>query len=198
MDKSSSRRLSAILATDVVGYSRMMGEDEARTLRALRALRDETLSPFVDAQQGRIVKGTGDGWLVAFDSAAAAVQCAVSVQDSLTEDAPLPGRAAFRLYDTYGFPLDLTQDALREKGRAVDTDGFDEAMAEQKAKARAAWAGTGEAADASIWFDIAEGKGTTDFLEELRLGLEVGALQRKNLLELVKDQNLESGCADCT
>ncbi|WP_299356692.1 alanine--tRNA ligase [uncultured Shimia sp.] len=82
----------------------------------------------------------------------------------LDDDAPLAGAAAFKLYDTYGFPLDLTQDALREKGRDVDTDGFDAAMAEQKAKARAAWAGSGEAADSTIWFDIAENKGTTDFL----------------------------------
>ncbi|MGX9350489.1 alanine--tRNA ligase [Shimia sp. W99] len=82
----------------------------------------------------------------------------------LEEGAPLAGEAAFKLYDTYGFPLDLTQDALREKGREVDTDGFDAAMAEQKAKARAAWAGSGEAADSTIWFDIAEHKGTTDFL----------------------------------
>uniref|UniRef100_UPI0040471859 alanine--tRNA ligase-related protein n=1 Tax=Yoonia sp. TaxID=2212373 RepID=UPI0040471859 len=59
---------------------------------------------------------------------------------------------------------DLTQDALREKGRGVDTDGFDTAMAAQKAKARAAWAGTGETADASVWFDIADKHGTTDFL----------------------------------
>ncbi|PSL19299.1 alanine--tRNA ligase [Shimia abyssi] len=84
--------------------------------------------------------------------------------DGLSEDAPLSGEAAFKLYDTYGFPLDLTQDALREKGREVDTDGFDAAMAEQKAKARAAWAGTGEAADVAIWFDIADAAGSTDFL----------------------------------
>ena len=84
--------------------------------------------------------------------------------DGLDDGAPLTGEAAFKLYDTYGFPLDLTQDALREKGRTVDTDGFDAAMAEQKAKARAAWAGSGEAADSTIWFDIAEHKGTTDFL----------------------------------
>jgi alanyl-tRNA synthetase len=82
----------------------------------------------------------------------------------LAEDAALPGEAAFKLYDTYGFPLDLTQDALREKGRTVDTSGFDAAMAEQKAKARAAWAGTGESADLSIWFDIADDHGATDFL----------------------------------
>jgi alanyl-tRNA synthetase len=82
----------------------------------------------------------------------------------LAEDAPLSGEAAFKLYDTYGFPLDLTQDALREKGRTVDTDGFDAAMAEQKAKARAAWAGSGDAADNAVWFDVIDTAGATDFL----------------------------------
>ncbi|MCT8328675.1 alanine--tRNA ligase [Albidovulum sediminis] len=82
----------------------------------------------------------------------------------LGEGQALPGAAAFRLYDTYGFPLDLTQDALREKGRAVDVAGFDHAMAEQKAKARAAWSGSGEAKDAQIWFDLAEKHGPTEFL----------------------------------
>ncbi|PWE34197.1 alanine--tRNA ligase [Maritimibacter sp. 55A14] len=84
--------------------------------------------------------------------------------EKLPEGAPLPGGAAFKLYDTYGFPLDLTQDALREKGRQVDTGGFDAAMAEQKAQARAAWAGSGETADAAIWFDLAEEHGPTEFL----------------------------------
>ncbi len=82
----------------------------------------------------------------------------------LDEGAPLPGAAAFKLYDTFGFPLDLTQDALREKSREVDVAGFDSAMAEQKARARAAWSGSGEAADATVWFDIADTHGATDFL----------------------------------
>jgi alanyl-tRNA synthetase len=82
----------------------------------------------------------------------------------LPEGAALPGTAAFRLYDTFGFPLDLTQDALREKGRAVDLEGFEAAMAEQKAKARAAWAGSGETADQQVWYDIAETHGATEFL----------------------------------
>ncbi|WP_334064226.1 alanine--tRNA ligase [Limimaricola cinnabarinus] len=82
----------------------------------------------------------------------------------LPEGAALPGQAAFKLYDTYGFPLDLTQDALREKGRTVDTEGFDAAMAEQKAKARAAWAGSGEVADATHWYDLADQHGATEFL----------------------------------
>ncbi|GGE41971.1 alanine--tRNA ligase [Actibacterium pelagium] len=84
--------------------------------------------------------------------------------DKLPEGANLPGEAAFKLYDTYGFPLDLTQDALREKGRAVDTDGFDTAMEEQKAKARASWSGSGESKDATIWFDLADKLEATDFL----------------------------------
>ncbi|WP_135507473.1 alanine--tRNA ligase [Roseovarius aestuariivivens] len=84
--------------------------------------------------------------------------------EKLPEGSPLPGASAFKLYDTYGFPLDLTQDALRERGREVDLPGFDAAMAEQKAKARAAWSGSGEAADSTVWFDIAETHGTTDFL----------------------------------
>ncbi|QIE54930.1 alanine--tRNA ligase [Pikeienuella piscinae] len=84
--------------------------------------------------------------------------------EALPDGAALPGETAFRLYDTYGFPLDLTEDALREKGRAVDVGGFDAAMAAQKAKARAAWAGSGEAADAAIWFDIAQEQGATEFL----------------------------------
>ncbi len=84
--------------------------------------------------------------------------------DGLDEGAQLPGAAAFKLYDTYGFPLDLTQDALREKGREVDTDGFDAAMEEQKAKARAAWSGSGDAADNAVWFDVLDGAEATDFL----------------------------------
>ncbi len=82
----------------------------------------------------------------------------------LGEGAALPGAAAFKLYATYGFPLDLTQDALREKGRTVDTEGFDTAMAEQKAKARAAWAGSGEQKDAAVWFDLADKIEPSEFL----------------------------------
>ena len=82
----------------------------------------------------------------------------------LDKGAALNGATAFKLYDTYGFPLDLTQDALRERGLAVDMEGFDAAMAAQKAKARAAWAGSGERADDTLWFDVAEAHGVTDFL----------------------------------
>ncbi|MBU6420377.1 MAG: alanine--tRNA ligase, partial [Proteobacteria bacterium] len=76
----------------------------------------------------------------------------------------LPGAVAFKLYDTYGFPLDLTQDALREEGKSVDVAGFNTAMAEQKARARAAWAGSGEAATETVWFELNEQLGSTEFL----------------------------------
>ena len=75
----------------------------------------------------------------------------------------LPGDVAFRLYDTFGFPYDLTEDALRAQGFAVDRAGFDAAMAEQKRAARAAWKGSGEKASDEIWFDIAEEHGSTEF-----------------------------------
>jgi alanyl-tRNA synthetase len=77
---------------------------------------------------------------------------------------PLPGSVAFRLYDTFGFPLDLTQDALREQGREVDLPGFEAAMEEQRARARAAWSGSGEAATERVWFELKERVGATEFL----------------------------------
>ena len=76
----------------------------------------------------------------------------------------LPGAVAFKLYDTYGFPLDLTQDACREKKISVDKAGFEAAMARQRAAARAAWAGSGEAATDAVWFDVKEAVGVTEFL----------------------------------
>jgi len=74
------------------------------------------------------------------------------------------GVTAFTLYDTYGFPLDLTQDALKPRGIGVDQAAFTDAMEEQRAKARAAWAGSGEAADEAVWFGIREKVGGTEFL----------------------------------
>jgi alanyl-tRNA synthetase len=76
----------------------------------------------------------------------------------------LSGATAFRLYDTYGFPLDLTQDALRRRGLAVDVAGFEAAMAAQKKAARAAWAGSGEEATDVLWLDLKDRVGATDFL----------------------------------
>ena len=80
------------------------------------------------------------------------------------KDKVLPGEVAFKLYDTYGFPLDLTQDALREKGLSVDTDGFDVAMEKQRAEARANWSGSGQEATEAIWFDLRNTHGPTEFV----------------------------------
>jgi alanyl-tRNA synthetase len=82
----------------------------------------------------------------------------------LAPGAELPGEVAFKLYDTYGFPLDLTEDALRREGRAVDHAGFDKAMDEQRQKARAAWQGSGSAATDTLWFAVREKAGATEFL----------------------------------
>jgi alanyl-tRNA synthetase len=82
----------------------------------------------------------------------------------LSNGGTLPGQTAFKLYDTFGFPYDLTEDALRARGLMVDRAGFDAAMAEQKAQARAAWKGSGEKASDELWFDLAEELGSTEFI----------------------------------
>ena len=84
--------------------------------------------------------------------------------DGMDAGATLSGDVAFKLYDTYGFPLDLTADALKERKIGIDEAGFTTAMEEQKAKARAAWSGSGEAATEEVWFDINDRDGATEFL----------------------------------
>ena len=76
----------------------------------------------------------------------------------------LPGEVAFKLYDTFGFPLDLTQDALKGRGIGVDTDGFNAAMQRQRAEARKAWSGSGEAATDSLWYELRDRLGASEFL----------------------------------
>jgi hypothetical protein len=83
---------------------------------------------------------------------------------SLARGDRLKGETAFTLYDTYGFPLDLTQDALKPRGIAVDTEGFNTAMERQREKARASWAGSGDAATEAVWFRLRENLGATEFL----------------------------------
>ena len=82
----------------------------------------------------------------------------------LAPGAPLPGETAFRLYDTFGFPVDLTEDALRAQGRAVERDGFKACMERQREAARRAWAGSGDTASDAVWFGIRERVGATEFL----------------------------------
>ena len=76
----------------------------------------------------------------------------------------LPGEVAFKLYDTFGFPLDLTEDVLRGQGNSVEIAGFNAAMDRQRAEARKSWSGSGDAADEAVWFDIRERSGATEFL----------------------------------
>lgn len=85
-------------------------------------------------------------------------------KQKLSSGAKFPGDVAFKLYDTYGFPLDLTQDALKADGIEVDTDKFDACMEEQKKAARAAWVGTGETANEKVWFEILDEAGPSEFL----------------------------------
>ncbi len=110
--------------------------------------------------------------------------------DKLKSGTKFPGDVAFKLYDTFGFPLDLTQDALRAKEIEVDIDLFDKCMAEQKAQARAAWSGTGEVSIDSHWFTIAEELEATEFL-----GYSSDELQSvaKSLLEINEGSELKEG-----
>ncbi|MBV1917505.1 MAG: alanine--tRNA ligase [Sphingomonadaceae bacterium] len=124
-----------------------MGHAYPELVRA-QALIEEVLE-----REGVVFRRTLDKGLKLLDDAVAGV---AKGQD-------LPGDVAFKLYDTYGFPYDLTEDALRERGLGVDRGGFDLAMKEQKDAARAAWKGSGQASDSEIWFDISEREGASEF-----------------------------------
>ncbi|MCC0036075.1 MAG: alanine--tRNA ligase [Hoeflea sp.] len=118
----------------------------------------------------------------------------------LGEGDRLDGETAFKLYDTYGFPLDLTQDALRQRGVDVDTDAFNVAMERQKAEARKHWSGSGDAATETIWYEIKDKAGATDFLGYdteaaegvilalVRDGKQVDAAQSGELVDVVVNQ----------
>ena len=105
----------------------------------------------------------------------------------LGEGQALPGEVAFKLYDTYGFPVDLTEDILRGQGRDLDTTGFEAAMERQRAAARKAWSGSGEAATESLWFDLRERLGATEFL-----GYETEAAEGQLLAIVVDSQEVEA------
>jgi alanyl-tRNA synthetase len=124
-----------------------MGAAFPELLRA-RALIEETLR-----QEETRFRQTLDKGLKLLDEATA----------GMTSGDILPGEVAFKLYDTYGFPYDLTEDALRANGFGIDQAGFDAAMDNQKTMARAAWKGSGAKASDDIWFDIAERAGSTEF-----------------------------------
>ncbi|WIJ26682.1 alanine--tRNA ligase [Devosia sp. RR2S18] len=107
----------------------------------------------VRLEEGRFLKTLGRGLQILEDETR-----------GLGEGAVLDGATAFKLYDTYGFPLDLTEDALRNRNIKVDQAGFDAAMAAQKAEARKSWSGSGEAATDMVWYGLADKVGPTEFL----------------------------------
>jgi len=113
---------------------------------------------------------------------------------SLKSGDRLSGETAFMLYDTYGFPLDLTQDALRPRGISVDVSAFAAAMERQRAMARASWAGSGEAATEAVWFSVREKAGSTEFLGyETEQAEGVVAALVRNGQEVVSLKKGESG-----
>nr|WP_314258969.1 alanine--tRNA ligase [uncultured Devosia sp.] len=107
----------------------------------------------VRLEEGRFLKTLGRGLQILADETR-----------DMGEGAVLNGASAFKLYDTYGFPLDLTEDALRMRGITVDQPGFDAAMAAQKAEARKSWSGSGEAAQDTVWYGLLDKAGPTEFL----------------------------------
>ncbi len=127
---------------------REMGEAYPELYRA-QALISETIK----TEESRFIKTLDKGLRILDEETA-----------NLKSGDELSGSVAFKLYDTYGFPLDLTQDALRTKNISVDTKGFDDAMAKQKAEARKNWAGSGDTGTEKVWFEIQEKVGSTEFL----------------------------------
>ena len=126
----------------------MMSHAFPELLRA-EALISETLK----LEEGRFIQTLDRGLHLLEDETA-----------RLADSQALDGKVAFKLYDTFGFPLDLTQDILRGQGRSVDVAGFNEAMEKQRETARKAWAGSGEAATDALWFEIRDKVGATEFL----------------------------------
>ena len=111
------RRLAAILAADVVGYSRLMGADEAGTLAALRKLRAELFGPVVAGQRGKVIKSMGDGWLVEFVSSVAAVSCALQVQDRLAGHETIKLRIGVHIGDVVHEAEDIFGNAVNVAAR---------------------------------------------------------------------------------
>ena len=108
----------------------------------------------------------------------------------LAEGQDLPGEVAFKLYDTFGFPLDLTEDALRTQGRAVEIAGFDAAMDRQRAEARKAWSGSGDASTETLWYELREKLGASEFL-----GYETEVAEGRIDAIVVEGQSVDSAAA---
>ncbi len=147
-------------------HAHMMGCEEPLMWRLVPALVEQMgqaypelrraealISEILKLEEGRFKRTLGRG-LKLLDEAT----------ENLPKGADLPGRVAFKLYDTYGFPLDLTEDVLRGQGRSVERAGFDAAMAKQRADARNAWVGSGDESTEKLWFALRDDAGATEFL----------------------------------
>lgn len=147
-------------------HSYLLGVKEPMLYKLLPALQKEMGEAYPELYRAQsliteTIKAEEMRFLKTLDKGMYLLDCETQ---NLKEGNELSGSTAFKLYDTYGFPLDLTQDVLRNKNMAVDTKGFDEAMAKQKADARKNWAGSGDAGTEKIWFEIQEKFGATEFL----------------------------------
>jgi len=159
--------------------------DHFTELRRVEALVTETLK----MEEGRFQGTLERGLKMLSDETA-----------KLPDGGTLPGEVAFKLYDTYGFPVDLTRDILRGEGMELDERGFHEAMERQRAAARKAWAGSGDTAQDTVWFDVREHAGATEFLGYdhdaasahieaiVRKGERVGSATAGDTVELVTNQ----------
>ena len=138
----------AVIYKTLPSLVREMGQAYPELIRA-EALISETIR----LEEGRFAKTLAKGLQILEEETA-----------KLEDGGVLSGGVAFKLYDTYGFPLDLTQDILRGQERSVDVDGFAAAMNAQKAEARKSWSGSGETGEETIWFEVQESVGSTEFL----------------------------------
>ena len=179
-------------------HARLLGSQDPIIYKMVPTLVREMGQAFPELVRGRSIDhrdSQARGNPVLVKPLSRGLQLLDEATDGLGKGDSLDGETAFKLYDTYGFPLDLTQDALRARSIAVDVDGFDTAMARQKAEARANWAGSGEAATEAIWFDLSEKVGASEFLGYDRERTE-GAV-----VALVKDgaevQSLKAGDEAC-
>jgi adenylate cyclase len=190
------RRLCAILAADVVGYSRLMGDDELRTLSALAELRSDLFEPVVEARGGEIIKRMGDGWLVAFPNAADAAACAIEVQEALSGHEIIQlrigvhiGDVTFQEDDVYGDGINVAArlEASADAGQVVISDMVHNSLDAKSAtqfKAGAAQQLKNITRKISVWHWPADGRSNTTSTE---LSDPAGPLQKPSIVVLPFD-----------
>ncbi|HYJ35332.1 MAG TPA: alanine--tRNA ligase, partial [Rhizomicrobium sp.] len=147
-------------------HAHLLGTKDPLMHRLVPALVAEMGSAYPELQRGEgLISETLKSEEIRFrETLARGLKLLDEASTGLKKGDRLKGEIAFKLYDTYGFPLDLTEESLRARGITVDTDGFSAAMQKQKAEARASWQGSGEAASEAQWFAVLDEVGRTEFL----------------------------------